>query len=83
MPASMAETLNGFTPTTAIDAVMMYMLDWGKTYTKVSNRHYFGIFLRFGGLTLRLDPDSSVVVPFDLLTRANGAQGNRALYFTY
>lgn len=83
MPASMSEILNGFTPTTAVDSVMVYLLDWGKKYTKVTNKRYFGVFLRFGGLTLRLDADSSVIVPFDLFVRANFSQGNRALYFTY
>lgn len=45
MPASMAETFNGFTPTTAVDADMAYLLDWGVKYTKVSNKNYFGVFL--------------------------------------
>lgn len=77
------EMLNCFTPTAAVDAIMIYLLDWGKKYTKVVNKQYFGVFLRFGGLTLRLDADSSVIVPFDLFVRANSTQGNRALYFTY
>jgi hypothetical protein len=83
MPASMGKILGGFTPTAAVDAIMIYLLDWGKKYTKVVNKQYFGVFLRFGGITLRLDADSSVIVPFDLFVRANSNQGNRALYFTY
>lgn len=83
MPAPMAEAFNGFTPTTAVDSVMAYLLDWGLKYTTVSNENCVGIFLRFGGLTLRLDAGSSMIVPFDVLARANGGQGTRALYFTY